>query len=113
MKKIIFITIIIVFLFVINNLVHSIYTIWQKKDFVTEAQKELEHQKQENQRLKSELSYSQTREFIEKQARDNLFMVKIGEQRVLVPKDVNEDEVLPNDKVKKIPNWKKWRDLFF
>jgi len=86
------------------------YEIWQKRDFITQAQKELDFQKQENQRLKSALSYSQTTEFIEKQARDKLFMVKQGEQKVLIPKESeNSQEALKDNN----PNWKKWWNLFF
>ena len=95
MKKVLFLTIVVILLFIINNLVRSIYDIWQKKDFVTEAQGELSFQKQENQRLKSALSYSKTQEFIEREARDKLFMVKKGEQRVLLSKD---SEVLEKEK---------------
>jgi len=87
------------------------YDIWQKKDFITQAQKELSFQKQENQRLKSALSYSQTQEFIEKEARDKLFMIKKGEQKVLIPKELeNSDGVLKKDND---PNWKQWWNLFF
>ncbi len=94
----------------INDLVHSIYDIWQKKDFVAASQKELNFQKQENQRLKSALSYSQTPEFIEKEARDKLFMVKAGEQKVLIPK---ESEGQKEAKKENLPNWKQWWNLFF
>ena len=110
MKKIIFIITVIIFLIIINDLLHSIYDVWQKKDFVTKAEKELSYQKQENQKLKSELSYSQTSEFIEKQARDKLFMVKKGEQRVLVPKDSGE---AVGKQKESLPNWKQWWNLFF
>lgn len=109
MKKIIFIIAVIGLLFIINNSVHSMYDIWQKKDFITKAQKELDFQKQENQKLKAALSYSQTQEFIEKQARDKLFMIKAGEQKVLIPQEVdNSQEVIDAS-----PNWKKWWNLFF
>ena len=88
------------------------YDVWQKRDFITQAQKELDFQKQENQRLKSALSYSQTTEFIEKQARDKLFMVKEGEQKVLIPQESdNSNENPPAGG--NIPNWKKWWNLFF
>lgn len=110
MKKIIFIVIIFILFFIINDLVRSIYNIWQKKDFVMQAQKELDFQKQENQRLKSAFSYSQTPEFVEKEARDKLFMVKKGEQKVLIPQ---ESENLQKDKPDNNPNWKKWLKLFF
>ena len=110
MKKIIFIIIVVILLFIINNLVNSVFNIWQKKDFVTQSQKELDFQKQENQRLKSALSYSQTQEFIEREARDKLFMVKEGEQKVLIPQESeNSQEILKDND----PNWKKWWNLFF
>jgi cell division protein FtsB len=111
MKKITFIIIVIILLFIINDLVRSTYDIWQKKDYVTQAQDELNFQKQENQRLKSALSYSQTQEFIETEARDKLFMVKEGEKKVLISKDTEGlQELLQKDND---PNWKKWWKLFF
>jgi cell division protein FtsB len=109
MKKIIFIIVVISLLLIINNLVRSMYDVWQKRDFVTQAQKQLDFQKQENQRLKATLSYSQTQEFIEKQARDKLFMVKAGEQKVLIPQEDNSQVVQEDNS----PNWKKWWNLFF
>lgn len=110
MKKILFTITVIILLLIINNLVHSIFEVWQKKDFVSEAEKELGFQKQENQRLKSQVSYSKTQEFIEKEARDKLFMVKKGEQRVLISKGGEE---LSEQEKTNIPNWKQWLDLFF
>ncbi|MBF8250223.1 MAG: hypothetical protein HW400_824, partial [Candidatus Levybacteria bacterium] len=95
MKKIIFIISVIILVLIVNNLVRSMYDVWQKRDFITQAQKELDFQKQENQRLKSALSYSQTTEFIEKQARDKLFMVKEGEQKVLIPQESDNSNENP------------------
>lgn len=111
MKKALFIIIVFIFLIIINDLLHSIYDIWQKKDFVAEAERELSFQKQENQRLKSALSYSKTQKFIEKEARDKLFMVKKGEQRVLISKE--GEEVTEKEEKENVPNWKQWWDLFF
>ena len=113
MKKIFFITTVIIFLIIVNNLVRSIYDIWNKKDFVAKAEKELSFQKEQNDRLKSQLSFVQTPEFIEKEARDKLFMVKKGEQRVLVPKDGNSIQNPSKDGNENLPNWKKWWELFF
>ena len=109
MKKVLFIVIVVILLIIINNLVRSIYDIWQKKDFLTKAEKTLSFQKQENQRLKSALSYSKTKEFIEKEARDKLFMLKQGEQKVLLSKDTEKVQ----DKKERLPNWRKWLNLFF
>lgn len=98
---------------IINNLIHSIYDLWHKKDLVVRNQQELIGQKQENIRLKSEFSYTRSREFIEKEARDKLFLVKPGEQQVLIPQGLIRGakafEPGNNDE----PNWKKWWGLFF
>ena len=110
MKKVLFIIIVVILLIIINDLAHSIYDIWQKKDYVAKAENELNLQKQENQRLKSQLSYSQTPEFIEKEARDKLFMVKKGEQRVLMPA---ESDKLTKGSKENLPNWQQWWNLFF
>lgn len=110
MKKILFVVIVATLSIIINNITRSIYDIWQKKDFVTKAEKDLSRQKQENQRLKSALSYSKTQEFIEKEARDKLFMVKKGEQRILLSKDL--EEAVQGEK-EILPNWKQWWNLFF
>ncbi len=110
MKKVLFIIIVFILLAIVNDSSHSIYDIWQKKDFVAASQKELSFQKQENQRLKSALSYSQTQEFIEKEARDKLFMVKKGEQRILISKESQETV---EAKKEILPNWKQWWNLFF
>jgi len=88
------------------------YDIWQKKDVEIQAQKELDFQKQENQRLKAALSYSKTQEFIEKEARDKLFMFKKGEQKVLIPQESGNSNENPSDGGND-PNWKKWWNLFF
>lgn len=111
MKKTLFIVAVIVFLVIINNLVRSIYSIWQKDKLALNAEKALSFQKEENQRLKAELSYVQTPEFIEKEARDKLFMTKPNESVVLGSGDQGKD--LPNNKVENKPNWKKWLELFF
>ena len=112
MKKTLFIVAIIVFLIIINNLVHSIYSIWQKDKLADDAEKQLIYQKEENERLKSALSYVQTQEFIEKEARDKLFMTKPNESIVLGSEDIKKNENSQDPKQDK-PNWKKWVELFF
>lgn len=111
MKKIIFIITIIVSILIINNLVHSIYDLWQKKDLIGKAQQELVRQKQENQKLKSRLSYVESKDFIEKEARDKLLLLKPGEEQVLILQNlIQEKEIESKDNT---PNWKKWWELFF
>mgnify|MGYP001428687901 CR=1 FL=1 len=109
-KKVIFIVIVIILLIVINNLVRSIYDVWSKQDLLNQAQNELTKEESKNRKLEADLSYMKTQKFIEEEARNKLFLVKPGEQQVLIP-----NKVLKNQKIqiKQIPNWQKWLNLFF
>jgi len=114
MRRIIFFAVVIGLILVINNQVRSIYDLWQKKDLVLNAQKELEYLGEENKKLESELSYAQTDEFIEKTARDKLLFVKEGEDQVLIPDEVINNVKVEDQEVKQEkPNWKKWWEVFF
>jgi cell division protein FtsB len=96
----------------INGLLHSIYDIWHKQDLLTSAQKQLDREKLENQKLKGELSFAQTPQFLEEQAHNKLFLVKPGEQEVLIsPSLVGKNQ--PQKQNQNIPNWQKWFQLFF
>ena len=111
MKKAIFILIVLVLLFIINGLAHSIYDLWHKQDLLTTAQRELSIEKMENQKLKGELSYVKNQSFIEEQARNKLFLVKPGEQEVLISPDLGQKQA--KQQAQNIPNWQKWLALFF
>ena len=112
MKKAGFILIVLILLFIINGLAHSIYDLWHKQDLVTSAQKQLSEEKLQNQKLKAGLSYVKTRQFIEEQAHDKLFLVKPGEQEVLISKTLqNQNQV--QKQAQNTPNWQKWFQLFF
>lgn len=112
MKKILFLAALVISFIIINNLIRSIYTLWSKKDFIATAQKELDRQKQKNQSLKKQLSIVNSREFIEKEARNNLFMIMPEEQKVLIGGEKNRENnsTLVKDAD---PNWRKWWNLFF
>jgi cell division protein FtsB len=112
MKKAGFILIVLILLFIINGLAHSIYDLWHKQDLVTSAQKQLSEEKLQNQKLKAGLSYVKTQQFIEEQAHDKLFLVKPGEQEVLISKTLqNQNQV--QKQAQNTPNWQKWFQLFF
>lgn len=112
MKKIFFFIAIVILLVVISNLTRSIYDLRKKEDLIVAAQKELAKEKRKNQKLKSDLSYVESQEFIEKEARNKLFLVKPGEQKVLLDKDLIEGKETMDKKEYK-PNWQKWWELFF
>ena len=97
----------------INGLLHSIYDIWHKQDLLTAAQKTLDREKLLNQKLKGELSYAQTPQFLEEQAHNKLFLVKPGEQEVLISPNLIKGQNQPQKQNQNIPNWQKWLNLFF
>ncbi|MBI2621443.1 MAG: septum formation initiator family protein [Candidatus Levybacteria bacterium] len=110
MKKILFFVGIAVGIVIINGLVRSIYDLWKKQDLVVSAKRELEKEKKENEKLKRQLVLVGTEEFIESEARNKLFMVKPGEEGVIVPQDLIKKK--EKKEVAKLPNWQQWVNLF-
>ncbi len=111
MKKIPYFIVVLILLFIINNLAHSIIDIYQKQDVLTNAQKQLDREKTKNQKLKAELSYVQSQQFLEEEARNKLFLIKPGEQEILIPQ--TEEQKGSEAPKKQIPNWQQWLNLFF
>lgn len=105
MKKIVFVLSIIILIVLINNLVRSIYDLWKKQDLITSAQKGLEAEKAENARLKRELTVADDPIFIEKAARDKLFLVQPGEAEVVLPNAASKAAARKSDTS---PNWARW-----
>lgn len=111
MKKVLFILTITASLFIIKDLVYSIYSLWSKKDLLTVAQKELGREKQENNRLVVSLSEAKKQSFIEEEARNKLFLAKPGESIVVLPHTSFEAKIVKKEAPK--PNWQQWLQLFF
>jgi cell division protein FtsB len=110
MKRTAYIIALVLCLFAINSLIHSIYDLWHKQDLVTKAEAELVREKEENKKLKERLTYVKSNEFVESEARNKLFLVKPGESKIIVP-----DELLAKPKASPTPtppNWKQWVNLF-
>ena|SRR5258708_1519114 len=113
-KKITFFTIIIVLLLTINNLIHSLYTIWQKQDLIIQAEKNLAVEKEENQKLKKAITQVNQPQFIESEARNKLLLAKQGEGIVVLPKNQLTEASSPvQHSIDTRPNWLEWLNLFF
>lgn len=112
MKKVLAIFVVVVCLLIINNLIHSIYNLWQKRDLVTLAQEELNKAKEENTRLKSRLSLVDSPQFIEEEARNKLFLVKPGEE-ILITKGLSSASSSAQSNKNEKSNWQRWWELFF
>lgn len=110
MKRILFFATIVALLMVIANLSKSIYELYHKKDLLLLTQKKLLLVEKENQQLKEKLTQIQNPAFVEKEARDKLFLAKPGESSILlpIPTPVKHDGIIENK-----PNWQQWWELFF
>lgn len=113
-KKIVFFIIVISSFFIINNLIRSIYTLWQKQHLVVNARSELDRAQDENRRLKGDLSVVNKPAFVEEEARNKLFLGKPGEKLIVMPSVVLEASPtsvpVPVDRR---PNWLRWWKVFF
>ncbi len=98
-----------------QNMVRSIYSLWQKSDLLAQRENELIKQKQEHAKLVEQQRKVESEGFIEAEARNKLFLQKPGESRVVVDKRLIELLSGVKTEVKKDtrPNWQKWWELFF
>lgn len=114
MKKIVVAIILIISLVIINNLVRSIFNLWQKQELVGKTEQELRREQVLNDNLKQQFSQVIKQDYIEKEARNKLFMVQPGEEVVFLPQDNKEqkkDTTQPRRKNKKSP-MEEWLDIF-
>lgn len=113
-KKIVYFGFIIFALFIINDLVHSIFSLWQKSDMVALRQRELAIEKKKNEDLKKQIKSVHEPQFVEEEARNKLFMVKPGEGIVVVaPTEYLKPKSLKNSVREIRPNWQQWWETFF
>lgn len=113
MKKIVFLSSVIILFFVIVHLITSIYTLWHKQDLLTSAKEQLQQEKKQNIQLHRQLSNVQSPQFIDKQARDKLLLVKPGETDVLIDQSLLKASSSAQEKTSSKPYWQQWWELFF
>lgn len=115
MKKIIFLLVTAISFIIITNFLSSIYILWHKKDLLIIAKKQLQREEESNQKLKGELTRVKSQDFVEEQARDKLFMVKPGENDIVIPPAaVHTIAPIKKDTQKfERPYWQEWITIFF
>jgi cell division protein FtsB len=111
-KKILFFITVATSLFIIKDLVYSIYTLWHKNDLLIVAQRELIKEKKENLRLKTQLSEVKRPDFVESEARNKLFLTKPGESVVILPSKPEVQVKSTEAQTTKVP-WQQWVNIFF
>lgn len=114
MKKALFITVIIIALFIIQNFVRSIIGVWQKQSLIDQAQVEFAKEQKEHDRLVKQYTQVQKPSFVEEEARNKLFMVKENEQQIVIPNFLLKDTSSKHLTVLSVkPIWQQWVHLFF
>lgn len=114
MKRLVFLSILVLSLFVMQSLVRSIYTLWNKHDLLTKAEALLQKEKKDNQELKRQLLVVESQGFIEEEARNKLFLQKTGESRVMVDERLIKAVSSQQKEAKQVKsNWQQWWELFF
>lgn len=86
------------------------------REEVAKERERLERFEKENERLQKKITETQSDEFIEKQIRDKLGLVKEGEMVVVLPDEEILRSLAPKIEVEQDslpdPNWKRWLKLF-
>lgn len=114
MKRIIYVSIVLIGVYLIINLTGSIVNLWQKQEKVEIAQIELGRLQKENKDLTSQLEYSQTAEFLEQQAREGLGLVLPGEKKVIIDTSFIASSSSQSSQAKSWwANWRQWWSLFW
>lgn len=109
MKKVIVLFICIVCLFVIQGLVRSIWTLWEKRDVLVRKQEELNRIKKEYAALKKHEQKVNDPQFAEAEIRNKLFYVKPNEKVVLLPLGIATEKGKQKDEKKDTrPVYQQW-----
>ncbi|HLD92468.1 MAG TPA: septum formation initiator family protein [Patescibacteria group bacterium] len=107
---------VVIFLILVSSLIKSLKRINEGKALVKRNEAKLEKIQKENERLEEQLKIIQSDEFVEKQLRNKLGLVKEGEIVVVLPEaDIVKklSPIIPEEEeVKPKPNWQRWIELF-
>jgi len=114
-RKFLAIPILILGLFVVFQLSRSIISIYGRGGRAVELVAEVAGLEEEKKELEQERAFRQTSEFVEREARDKLRMVKEGERILVLPEEQNKKtpntkHQTPNNGVR--ANWKKWVEFW-
>lgn len=113
MKRILFFIVVGASLVIINNLIHSIYNLSQKKDLITQTKSQLAKEQEENSKLKQLVAEATKPQFVDEEARDKLQMVKPGEEAVIMPPLPSDGGRTDDLGKQEKPHWQQWLGTFF
>lgn len=117
LKKLLAIPVLVVGLLIVVQLSRSIINIYGRGGRAGELAAEVAGLEEEKKALEEEQAFRQTPEFVEREARDKLRMVKEGERILVLPDskisaDAKQDERgIKSGAVQQV-NWKRWIDYW-
>lgn len=94
------------------NFIRSVELYNKRKNIIDSAREDLRLEEEKRESLKRELAKSESKQFIEKQARNKLNLVQEGEIVVILPTISLSIEPSPTP-VDRSSNLEKWRKVFF
>lgn len=101
----------LLFVLLLVSLFRSVDQFRQREGILKEAETKLQDVKQEQNDLKKQLARAESKQFIEKQARDKLNLGREGEIVVILPSISVEAEPTPSP-IDVSANWQKWAKVF-
>lgn len=92
------------------NTTRELFVIQNSGSVVEELENELDRKQNHNKFLQEQLKYVQTNDFIERESREKLGLVKKGE--VVVQEKLESKIKVEIEQNLSKPNWKQWLELF-
>src|SRR3989337_2005949 len=91
-KRLISILFLLIGIFLLGNLAQGIFDAWRGRERIQKMKQDLQEIAKENETLQQEVQYYQSEEFVEKEAREKLNLVKPGETVIIVPEEALRKE---------------------
>ena len=89
----------------------NVWRLWRAGDRIKQAESEVRSQELENQELQKRLAEVQSPEFIEREAKEKLGLVKPGEEIVILP-EIKLEPSFAKASEGRQSNWRKWWKLY-
>jgi len=111
-KRLISILFLLIGIFLLGNLAQGIFDAWRGRERIQKMRQDLQEIARENETLQQEIQYYQSDEFVEKEAREKLNLVRPGETVIIVPEEALKKE--ESERIKQTraePVWSQWTAL--
>lgn len=106
----------VLFMVLLSSLIKSIRRVNEGQKLINKSEAKFFKIRQENEKLAEQLKIIQSDEYVEKQLRNKLGLVKEGEIVVVLPEAEVVKKLSPiipeEEEAKPKPNWQKWLELF-